>query len=232
METTIEKLMEYNIYILFIFMVLTGTICGLTLFLREQKQNIKTFLINIFYSIIATLTVPLFLNLISSELVKTILEGKSVYKPQLLVYIGFCALAALYSKSFLEKMYSKISEDLNKAKEQIEETRNDVESLQDALVEKERNIDITVEDINGFNKKEEEIFKKILLLMKAIYNSTFKYRTLHSLSKEIEIPEDEIITIFAKMKKLRLIITKESKQGNTIFGLSELGVSIFTNKES
>ena len=232
METTIEKLMEYNIYILLLFMVLTGIICGLTLFLREHKLNIRTFFINIFYAIIATLTVPLFLNLISSELVKTILEGKSIYKPQLLVYIGFCALAALYSKSFLEKMYSKITEDLNKAKEQIAETKYEVESLQDALVEKEGNIDIAIEDINGFNKKEEELFKKILLLMKAIYNSTFKYRTIHSLSKEIGISEDEIITVFGKMKKLKLIITKESKQGSTIFGLSELGVSVFSNKES
>lgn len=221
-----------NLIGLVLIMITVGITCGITVFLREKEYSKSAFFVNILYGIIATLVVPLFLNLISSDIVKSIIDGADIFKYQLLIFIGFCAIAALYSKSFLERMYNKITEDLNKVKKDIKETKNEIEVIQHGMEEKPDIVKPKKEAISEFSKEDEAAFEKMYLVMESIYKSSYVYRTISGISKETKLENDELVPLLMKMKKIGFILIKISKKGEKLYGLSDKGLDVFENDKS
>lgn len=69
--------------------------------------------------IIAAAVVPLFLNTISSNLLET---GQSNWLI-IFIFFGFCLIAALFSRSFLESMYSRVIRQAKKAEDEALEVK-------------------------------------------------------------------------------------------------------------
>lgn len=64
----------------------------------------------------ASFLMPLFLNTISSTLVPNILDGKST-SGDVLVFAGFCLLAAISSRAFIETLTNKVLREVRETKE-------------------------------------------------------------------------------------------------------------------
>jgi len=83
------------------------------------KAHLISFFLRLVEGVLAAATVPLFLSLIGNDIVSTILNPPSTGTGQaeyaVLKFIGFCLIAAIFSKSYLEGLSTKVM-DLQKEK--------------------------------------------------------------------------------------------------------------------
>ena len=104
--------------------IAAGLLGGITNFLLlykltyTNKESWLNFLKSISLSLCASFTVPLFLQIISNNLLE-IQKDSPFPDKNYFVLLGFCVLAAFYSKRFLEDLYSKV----NKAEQKAEEAK-------------------------------------------------------------------------------------------------------------
>jgi len=97
--------------LLFAVMVITGILGGRGNYLKNEKaggsagkEMIKYALLGI----VAALTVPLFLNMISSDLL-AVAKSRPI---DLFVFAGFCLLFVLFSRRFVESAATKLMQQL------------------------------------------------------------------------------------------------------------------------
>ena len=131
-------------------------ITGLTKYLTDLKdattekkdsKGLISLFHNVLRSIIASFVVPLFLNTISSNLVSLLFDNP--FKPEMLIFAGFCLLASLYSQYFLSGMFSKMMEKIkevdNKAMKEIEKVDNkamkEIEKVDNKAMKEIKNVD-------------------------------------------------------------------------------------------
>ena len=98
--------------LLLAIMVVTGVLGGVAnYFMREKDANVsaKDLVKYAVLGIVAALTVPLFLNMISSDL----LAGAKSRPIELFVFAGFCLLFVLFSRRFVEGAAAKLLQHLD-----------------------------------------------------------------------------------------------------------------------
>jgi RsiW-degrading membrane proteinase PrsW (M82 family) len=98
--------------LLLAIMVVTGVLGGVAnYFMREKDPNVsaKDLVKYAVLGIVAALTVPLFLNMISSDL----LAGAKSRPIELFVFAGFCLLFVLFSRRFVEGAAAKLLQHLD-----------------------------------------------------------------------------------------------------------------------
>lgn len=78
-----------KIFNLLIIILVCGIIGGIGNTLRENGIEKKTYFKNIVLGIIASLTVPLFLQLVSSAIITEIISTDKSHLPNYLVFAGF-----------------------------------------------------------------------------------------------------------------------------------------------
>jgi hypothetical protein len=108
------------IFILLFIMLISGIIGGLAnYFMITKGKGIvvwKELLGYVILGIVASFVVPLFLNMISSNLLIT----TQTQPINFFIIASFCLIAAVFSKSFLENIYSKLGKELDRVSEEIE----------------------------------------------------------------------------------------------------------------
>lgn len=121
---------------LIVMMIVAGCLGGLTNFLfvvnlENKRINYKSINISILLGIVASLLVPLFLNTLESKLVDdltTTAVDKNINN--ILIFFGFCLLAAISSRSFIQSLSNKI---LQKLEEEAKETKEELKSKKDEI---------------------------------------------------------------------------------------------------
>ena len=108
-----------NSAIIITIILLAGLLGGLTNFFMlydgklTSRENWIKFFAALFLSISASITVPLFLQILSNNLLDD-MKFKN-----LLIFAGFCVIAGFFSKRFLEDLYTKLN-NLNKKVDAVE----------------------------------------------------------------------------------------------------------------
>ncbi|HEX3029970.1 MAG TPA: YEATS-associated helix-containing protein [Clostridia bacterium] len=112
--------------------IASGSFGGcISYFLHEKKtSNIYDLAKSMMFGIAAAFIVPLFLNLISSNL----MDMDEMDTKKLLEFTGICLLLSIYSKPFLKTMSSKV---LKQLQEQSDETNKKLNAVINALISKE-----------------------------------------------------------------------------------------------
>lgn len=190
-----------NRHILFLtaIMALMGVLGGLINYFingdtesKPRKDCFREVLKACIIGIGASLLVPLFLNMISSDLLKE--TESSQYN--ILVFAGFCLIAAITSKTFIGTISERIlqeAEEANaqarEAKKKIEQVESNIRPIINKATEQDYNDeDIIEEDNLGFNEGDlEEI-----VILKAIANGKYTYRTLNGLSKVTKLKKEVV----------------------------------------
>ena len=159
----------------------------------------------IILGVVAAFVVPLFLNMISSNLLDT---GQT--RPlNLFVLCGFCLLAAVFSRSFLANMYSRIVRQINELKKKAdrEEDREtepdetkDGKDLQSAIME----AGLSDNDAN---------------IMKVIAKGKYTYRSLTGIVKDSGLPKEIVKHALDILVTKRLIAQIRNRKGRILWYL-------------
>lgn len=152
---------------------------------NEKTEIMKTVIIGIG----ASLLVPLFLNMISSNLLME--TNGNNYKT--LVFAGFCLIASITSKTFISSISDRILKQTYEAKEHAkqaaliaQELRTDIDPILAKATEQENlKKELADEEIEFCEDDTDDI--KIL---KALANSRYTYRCLLGICKATKISQE------------------------------------------
>ncbi|KOS06041.1 hypothetical protein AM493_08310 [Flavobacterium akiainvivens] len=127
--------------IIILIISLSGILGGLTNFytineFKSKKESQRNLIKSILLGICASCAVPLFLQVLSNNLLdiptEEITTGTNQKYPikNYFILAGFCIIAAVYSKRFLDDLYDKI----NKTKQEVEEVKKSAEQAKEVSV--------------------------------------------------------------------------------------------------
>ncbi|EJL76118.1 YEATS-associated helix-containing protein [Chryseobacterium populi] len=226
--------MKEEIYIIMAIIVLCGIIGGVGSSLKEMKENGGRFLLrNIMFGILASITVPLFLNLVSSDILKTILDPKKneIYDLNYFIFAGFCIVAAYSSIQYLNIISSRVvqnlKEDYAALKVESKKMKEEVERINDVqktTLVYDKNVEL--------NKLEQAAIitdDETQEVMKTIYNPEKKFTPVEKILNNVtSIENDKIEKKIEELKDKNLLKEIQFGDGTRAVALSE-GVEDFIN---
>ena len=110
-----------NIWTLLGIMTLAGALGGLVNYFIERRDapEKSSLARSLVVGICASYLVPLFLNMISSDLMRQMDQDAS----RLLVFVGFCLIAAITSTAFIRSLSDKVLKEASEAKRMSKELK-------------------------------------------------------------------------------------------------------------
>jgi hypothetical protein len=111
-----------NVWTLLSIMTLAGAFGGLINYFIERRDNPEkgSMLRSLVVGIGAAYMVPLFLNMISSDLMRQLDQDTG----KLLVFVGFCLIAAVSSSAFIRSLSDKVLKEAQEAKRVSKEIKD------------------------------------------------------------------------------------------------------------
>lgn len=196
--------------------LVAGLLGGFTNFFLNYDLNYKSkecrinLIKSLLTSLCATLTVPLFLQVISNNILD-FNGAQTLPAKNYLILTGFCVLAAFFSRRFLDDLYVKISkvelkaDEAQKTADRIDDNNNEIDDIDNYIVKKK-----IIDEVPTTNKN---ITKdKIKKVINSIISSKFTYRTVKGIAKETEILESDVQDILLLFKKLGFAAVKKNKE--------------------
>ncbi len=220
-----------------------GFLTGITNYFITCDLKLKTtenwikFFASIFLSTCASLTVPLFLQILSNNLL-----DQATFKNNL-IFAGFCILAGFFARRYLDDLYAKLKNLENKVDKQDEETQNKLNQTAkdtEAVNKKVEDLEESTEETEAENIPNEitESLKKdssfslndteISDLIKALFSPKYSSRTLNGISKESKIPSDRLRPIMDHLKHFGFAESKVGTDGNTYWRLLKYPIKIYS----
>ena len=180
-----------------VIMLFAGLFGGIVNFLMLENKNDgvkllknRAFYKSLFLGIAASFLVPLFLNTISSNIIES--SEKDIY--QLLVFAGFCLIAAISSKTFInsisESMIKELSNSVNNMEEQVgpiiesateRDANEDGEAQNNSADTPLRKSEISDDDMHSMEQK----------VLGSVANGKFTYRTTAGIAKDTGISKPQ-----------------------------------------
>jgi len=212
------------IYII-IFSGLFGGIANF--FMSYDKDTVGWFVFfkSLVLGLSAAIIVPLFLTTIHSNLLDPPGKGSSnndatVYYSNYFVFTGFCILAAILSKRFIEDVYNRVV----KAEKDAKEAKKDAKAALDVANDLETSA--TEPDIDKLTSEVKAVVDKNLSekekkIIKAINDSRYTYRTLTGIAKEVGLPEGEVLSLLEILEVNKIVLSKHNKKRNKIWRVLE-----------
>jgi len=215
--------------ILALIMFFSGLLGGIANYLIISTENIpdtevvpstKPLLIkSVLLGIIAAFMVPLFLTTISSELLKP--ASGNEFNKNYLVLTGFCLIAAVLSKQFIENLSQKILKVEKKAAAAVNkanETVQRVESIENSLTEDEPLLDHHPNRSIIQSIQEPGIDNQIINIINA---SKYVYRTQSGIIKDLGTSNTaDIIEELERMVQEGKLESRLNAKGKKIYKVS------------
>jgi hypothetical protein len=193
-------------------MIVAGFLGGLVNYFLTRKDDPEgsSFWKSATLGIAASLLVPLFLNMISSNLLESIRNGTpSPDLSRILVFLGFCLVAAISSTSFIRTLSDRILQEAKEAKKaarQADKKASEVQSAIQPIVEKETEVEEpssgTAASLSSPPAIVDEKEKKLL---QNLANGKWVLRTRTGLAKETGIPKPEVDGMMDDLRKRKLV---------------------------
>jgi hypothetical protein len=182
--------MQYYVWMIVGVMLLAGFLGGAINHFLTQEEDAKprSMIRSLAVGIGASFMVPLFLNMISSNLIDEIRgTGTNPANPtKLLVLAGFCLVAAVSSRAFIRTLSDRVlaeakaaRKEAKQAKEEVQEVQANIDPILQKETEKELAADQPASLLTGETVSDDE--RKIL---EAFARSRYALRTLTGISKD------------------------------------------------
>jgi DNA-binding MarR family transcriptional regulator len=173
--------------------------------------------------IAASFLVPLFLNMISSNLIELIKAGETW---RLLVLLGFCLLAAVSSTAFIRTLSDRVLSEVKNAKRAAQSAQADVKAVQEEikpiLIKETESDDITAAISLGPEMLPNE--KKVLL---ALAEGPYALRSRTGLAAQVHVDANDVGTLLSSLAERGLVGSRPHGQGVRWF-ITEQGRSYLT----
>jgi hypothetical protein len=200
-------------------MVFSGFLGGLVNYFLSQKEDPAGSNLgkSAALGITAALLVPLFLNMISSNLLEAIrfgvpgADGKQAAPdlPKILVFLGFCLVAAISSTAFIKTLSDRILKEAKEAKNvarQAEKKATETQSVIRPILDKETEAEAEVPtDTNSaLVAPQSAVDQNERKLLERLANGK-SFRTRTGLAKETGIPRPEVEKMMDELKGRELV---------------------------
>jgi hypothetical protein len=219
-------------------MLLAGCLGGVINYffaLKNDPEN-SHFVRSITVGVGSSFLVPLFLNMISSNLIDSIVGTNAAPKDlsKILVFAGLCLVAAISSTAFIRTLSDRILSEAKAARKDAKQAKLVAEQAKDDVGEVQATIDPIVEkgtepepslgkgatsaEVNSLS----EIEKTIL---EAFARSKYTHRTLRGLSLDTGIEMDKIEPLLSSLASTALVGRLETKNGPRWF-ITQTGLNV------
>jgi len=159
----------------------------------------------------ASIIVPLFLETISSNILEVI-KTETFPEKNYFVIAGFCLLASIFSKRFIEDVFTRVM----KAEKDAQEAKIKVNEFEDSKSEFDDD-DIPMPSGIGLLKGVSDDIENTKKVIKAILQSQYTYRTLSGIARDSKLDKETVANILANLKAKGFAKNKQNKQGSYIW---------------
>lgn len=201
-----------NIYIIVGIIIFCGIIGGIGSSLKEMKDNGgRFFLRNIMFGILASITVPLFLNLVSSDILKLILDPKQAngtHDINYFIFSGFCVIVSYSSIQYLNLISSRVVQNLKEDYANLKVENNKMKQEVERINDVQKTVLVYDENAQLETLKQSAIIDddETKELMKTIYNPEKKFTPVDKVYDNISsIENDKIKQKIEELKDKRLV---------------------------
>lgn len=211
--------MGNHIFTLMWVILFSGILGGVINFFigLESKEGSKESWFYLVKSILlgvgASILVPLFLETISSNLlepsISTIFPEKNYF-----VVAGFCLLASIFSRRFIEDLYTRVV----KAEKTAREAKEAVEEVEASRTEIDDADEIVFRDLRNLTDAESE--DRIKKVIRAALNSKYTYRTVSGISRDASLDRDRVSEILKTLEDTGLARNKKDRAGNDVWKIT------------
>lgn len=195
-----------SIWTLLGIMTLAGAFGGLINYFIERRDNPERSSVarSLVVGIGASYLVPLFLNMISSSLMQQL----ELDAGKLLVFIGFCLIAAITSSAFIRSLSNKVLQEAQDAKRLCKEVSDAVMPI--LLRESEPAADerraSNGEEAASLNAEANEI-------LVALASGKFAWRTMDGLHRQTGMDRIAVETHLKSLHEAGFAVSREDAQG-------------------
>ena len=215
--------MEPYILILLAIMIAAGLLGGaVNHFLSQETNPGQKYLgRSLWVGMAASFMVPLFLNMISSNLIDSIRGNATTPgdKSKLFVFAGFCLVAAISSRAFIRTLPDRVLREAKEAKEQALEAKAEVAEVQSSIepiVEKETESESPSELVSAA-AAEPSLEADEKTVLQVLANGKYALRTLNGIAKETNLEKNKVGQLLHDLGKKSLVAMRLSDKGQRWF---------------
>ena len=206
-----------NLFLVAIVLLVSGILGGLiNFFLADPNvERQLTWWQNSVIGLGASLMVPLFLNMISSNLIDTILgnDGKQGDLSKLFVLAGFCLVASISSRAFISSLTDKILKQVKDIGEKADKAQieaADAKAIVEPLIENETNEHS--KNISSF-KLQDELDEKEQMVLGAFTKGPYTMRSLSGIAKDTGFDKAHVNELFTALIQKGYVKQRDSDKG-------------------
>lgn len=183
--------------------------------------------------LVASFAVPVFLNMISSNLIDSI-KGTSTITAEpskLFVLLGFCLVAAVSSRAFIGTISDRILNEAKVARKEVNQIKNEVQPIIAQATETDPGESQTKFLAKFVSTAKAKVTDEEKSVLDAFANSKYTFRTLSGLSSEVGLDKGHLTPLLEELVKKGWVqsieIVKEGKP-RARWSISEEGRAILT----
>ncbi|OMG56372.1 hypothetical protein BJN45_01775 [Azonexus hydrophilus] len=195
--------LDGHMLLIFAIMVLAGILGGAANYFlaeRQGEQGSKDWIKYPVFGMVAALTVPLFLNMISS----TLLEGARTKPVDFYVFAGFCLIYVVASRRLFENIVQRLLGQMEQVRRdvgQLKQKRDEAPLVMPVKAESEpaRAAEPDPREVLSYNDVE---------ILRALAEERFVYGNLAGVCERTGLPRDFVSQRLTVMKSLGVIETR------------------------
>lgn len=192
-----------HMLVIFAIMILTGILGGVANFFLSDRQGElgrRDWIKYPILGVVAALTVPLFLNMISS----TLLEGARTRPVDFYVFGGFCLIYVVASRRLFENVALRLLAQVDQVKRDMNQLKQ--QKREPALPAPEEKIEAPRAEAKGEPK--ESLSYNDVEILRALSEESFVYGNLAGLCDKTGLGRDLVSQRLTVMKNLGVIETR------------------------
>jgi hypothetical protein len=228
-----------HIAIIAAIIILAGLLGGYVNYLLSPTTNSSPNRFEIrkslFLGLVASATVPLFLNTVSSELLQ---NADLTHYVNFFIFGGFCLIAAVYSARFLQSLGENVLRQLEEVKKEQQENKEKVDAIVKQTSDDSAAAEEAPEEQGGEVVVEDETRHRGVKLVPqggmqeatptisldvALRSSRFAFRTVAGLKKDTGLDATAIRSRLADMEGSGLVQKFKRGDGETVWSLTAKG---------
>lgn len=202
-------------------MVLAGLLGGAANYFladRQAEHGRRELLKYLVFGVVAALTVPLFLNMISS----TLLEGARTKPVDFFAFAGFCLIYVVASRRFVENVAQRLMGQIDQVKREVghlKQQKRDEPIVLPVKPEPElvKQVEPEPREVLSYNDIE---------ILRALVEESFVYGNLAAICERTGLNRDFISQRLAIMKSMGVIETRINDKNVLYWGVSSRGKAV------
>ncbi len=215
----------YEIFVILLIILLGGSLGGLvSAFISEDADVTLAFCLRrVVIGLGAAFLVPLFLNMISSNLLEQAKTTPSAY----LIFGGFCIISAVSSKVFVSSVSDRLTRQVKEVEEKLRVVKESVEPI--LIKEKEPE---TKAQFATRSEPQSPVSESERSILQALNNGAYSMRTMDGIAKDTSLDFNVVSGYISQLQTRGLASKIVGDDKRSFWYLTQLGKMAATLQNS